>query len=69
MMAPRVAQMWRFAHLALKVVAHNDPNGEHDFGSIVHQGKQVFWKIDCYAPDMEHGSEDPSDPAKTVRVL
>ena len=47
----------------------NDPNGEHDFGSIVHQGKQVFWKIDYYAPDMEHGSEDPAVPAKTVRVL
>ncbi len=47
----------------------NDPNGEHDFGSIVHQGKQVFWKIDYSAPDMEHGSEDPSAPAKTVRVL
>ena len=22
-----------------------------------------------YAPDMEHGSEDPSDPAQTVRVM
>ena len=22
----------------------NDPNGEHDFGSVVHQGKQVFWE-------------------------
>jgi hypothetical protein len=28
-----------------------------------------FWKIDCYAKDMEHGSEDPTDTEKTVRVL
>lgn len=47
----------------------NDPHGEHDFGSFVHEGEHIFWKIDYYAPDMRHGSEDPSDPAQTVRVL
>lgn len=47
----------------------NDPHGEHDFGNFVHKGTKFFWKIDYYAPDMEHGSEDPTDPAKTVRVL
>ncbi len=47
----------------------NDPYGEHDFGSVAHNGIQAFFKIDYYAPDMEHGSEEPSDPAKTVRVL
>ena len=25
--------------------------------------------IDCYAPDMQHGSEDAADASKTVRVL
>lgn len=47
----------------------NDPHGEHDFGSFVAQGHKVFWKIDYYAPDMRHGSEDPADSTKTVRVL
>jgi hypothetical protein len=49
--------------------ADNDPYGEHDFGSFEHEGHRVFWKIDYYAPDMEHGSENPADPKQTVRVL
>lgn len=47
----------------------NDPYGEHDFGAIPYDGKTYLWKIDYYAPDMQHGSDDPSDPAKTRRVL
>lgn len=47
----------------------NDPYGEHDFGAFTHDGTKYFWKIDCYAPDMRHVSEDPSDPARTRRVL
>lgn len=51
----------------------NDPYGEHDFGSIKfdHEGEPIhlFWKIDYYASDLLHGSEDPADPAQTVRVL
>jgi hypothetical protein len=47
----------------------NDPHGERDFGAFEHNGNRIFWKIDYYAPDMEHGSEDPSDPSQTVRVL
>jgi hypothetical protein len=47
----------------------NDPHGEHDFGAFEHNGERIFWKIDCYSPDMEYGSENPADPAMTVRVL
>ena len=47
----------------------NDPHGEHDFGAFDHEGERIFWKIDYYAPDMEHGSENPADPKQTVRVL
>jgi Protein of unknown function (DUF3768) len=47
----------------------NDPYGEHDFGAIEHEGNRTFWKIDYYALDMLHGSENPADPKQTVRVL
>lgn len=47
----------------------NDPYGEHDFGSFTIDRHKVFWKIDYYAPDMMHGSEDPSDPQQTRRVM
>ena len=47
----------------------NDPYGEHDFGVLEYEGQKLFWKIDYYAPDMEHGSEDPTDPEQTCRVL
>ena len=47
----------------------NDPHQEHDFVSVDIDGEKYFAKIDYYAPDMEHGSEDPSDPSQTTRVL
>ena len=47
----------------------NDPHGEHDFGSFDFCSRRFFWKIDYYDPTCEAGSEDPSDPAKTKRVL
>jgi hypothetical protein len=47
----------------------NDPHGEHDFGSFAVAGRKFFWKIDYFDPAMEFGSDDPSDPSKTTRVL
>jgi len=47
----------------------NDPYGEHDFGSFEVAGETFFWKIDYYNRNMTGGSEDPSDPEKTTRVL
>ncbi|MET4177765.1 hypothetical protein ABIB99_008895 [Bradyrhizobium sp. LA6.1] len=47
----------------------NDPHGEHDFGSFDLVGRKFFWKIDYYDKDMRHGSEDPSSPERTLRVL
>ena len=47
----------------------NDPHGEHDFGSFDLAGQKFFWKLDYYAPDLQGGSEDPSNPKQTARVL
>ena len=53
-----------------KFPADNDPYGEHDFGSFNLDGEKLFWKIDYYSKaDPNFGSEDPSDPLKTTRVL
>ncbi len=51
--------------------ADNDPYGERDFGAVDISGApRTFWKIDYYADaNMNAGSEDPADPAKSFRVL
>jgi hypothetical protein len=47
----------------------NDPHREHDFVSVEHNGQKFFAKIDYYTPDLCAGSEEPSDPAQTTRVM
>lgn len=47
----------------------DDPYGEHDFGSFVHYGETIFWKIDYYDRTLTAGSEDRTDPEATIRVL
>ncbi|MEP3422884.1 MAG: DUF3768 domain-containing protein [Erythrobacter sp.] len=47
----------------------NDPHGEHDFGAFEVDHLRLFWKIDYYNPTMDGGSEDPTDPQVTTRVL
>ena len=47
----------------------NDPYNEHDFGQIILNDTKYFWKIDYYDNQLENGSEDPSNPEITKRVL
>ena len=47
----------------------NDPHGEHDFVAFKFDGVHVFAKIDYYSLDLMEGSEDPSNPAQTTRVM
>lgn len=47
----------------------NDPHGERDFGTMTLWGYDLLWKIDYYDKGLQFGSDDPSDPAVTSRVL
>ena len=47
----------------------DDPWGEHDFGAFDLAGERLFWKIDYYDHSLSCSSDDPADPAVTVRVL
>ncbi len=52
-----------------KFTPDNDPYGEHDCASFEVRGSRYMFKIDYYDRNMEFGSEDPSDPDQTTRVL
>ena len=47
----------------------NDPYHEHDFLSVEIDGGRFFAKVDYYDKELKYGSEDPSDPQQTIRVL
>ena len=47
----------------------DDPYEEHDFGAVEIEAERFFWKIDYYDREMSGGSEDPTNPACTTRVL
>ncbi|MEM8801006.1 MAG: DUF3768 domain-containing protein [Pseudomonadota bacterium] len=47
----------------------NDPYKQRDFFSTEVEGTKVFVKIDYYDRELKYGSEDPSDPAQTMRVI
>jgi Protein of unknown function (DUF3768) len=47
----------------------NDPHAEHDLCSLEIDGESYFAKMDYYDLEVRYGSEDPSDPTKTTRVL
>jgi hypothetical protein len=46
-----------------------DPWGEHDCATLTVGAARVMFKIDYYDRTLTKGSDDPSDPAKTRRVL
>lgn len=47
----------------------NDTYGEHDFGAFAVEARRVFWKIDYLQRGTQFGAEDPSDNARTCRVM
>lgn len=47
----------------------NDPYGEHDCGFLEVRGEKLMFKVDYYDRSYRGGSEDPSNPLLTNRVL
>ena len=48
--------------------ADNDPYHEHDFGVLVVEGDQIYFKIDYYNLERDGLSSDPTDQDVTARV-
>lgn len=48
---------------------NNDPQREHDFGSLTLRGHRVFFKIDYYDLNMQYHSKNAADSRVTNRVL
>lgn len=42
---------------------------QRDFGAFDLRGQRILFKIDCYDPTLEFGSENPADASITRRVL
>jgi hypothetical protein len=76
-MTPRIAAMSAENRSAIREAVEkfddftpdNDAYGEHDFGGFDFKGTKILWKIDYYNRTLDAGSEDPSNPAVTQRVL
>ena len=47
----------------------NDPYGEHDCFVFEEDSHRFMAKIDYYDTELQFGSEDPSNPDVTTRVL
>jgi hypothetical protein len=62
-------ELFRLVRTFDNFTPENDPYGKRDFGSVELNEEKYFWKIDYYDSKFEFGSEDPSDPAQTCRVL
>lgn len=64
-----VAEVLRKARTFDDFNVANDPHHEHDFGSFLHDGQKIYWKIDAYDRNLEFHSPDPSDPNRATRIL
>ena len=67
----KVALIWSRVRDYQSFTPEYDPYGERDLGVIDIAGvPRVFWKIDYYSDGTcSRASEDPSDPARSFRVL
>ena len=47
----------------------NDPYGRHEFGAVEVFDTTIWFKVDLYDVNYEMGSDEPTDPEQTRRVL
>jgi len=47
----------------------NDPYGEHDFGALDFEGKEIFWKIDYYDQSNRNYCDPLSPSCKRVLTV
>ena len=52
-----------------KFTEDNDPYGEHDFGSLVREGKKIFWKIDYYDKELKFWCDPLSPDCRRVLTI
>lgn len=66
-----IIEAYRKIRVFAAFTRENDPYSEHDFGAVTTEcGTRLFWKIDYFADSScRYGSEDPSDPKQSFRVL
>lgn len=54
---------------AIRQASFDRDSPERDKGAVTVGDTEVLFKIDYYDPNLEYGSEDPTDAAQTTRVL
>lgn len=54
---------------AVRGASFNRDSPERDMGAVTVGEVRILFKIDYYDENLEFGSEDPTDAAKTTRVL
>ncbi len=64
-----IGRIWMAVREFDDFTSGNDSHGEHDFGCVVVDDHEVFWKIDYYGVDLDSASPDPSDWTVTCRVM
>ncbi len=52
-----------------KFTDDNDPYGEHDFGSLIYEGKKIFWKIDYYDKELKFWCDPLSQKCRRVLTI
>jgi hypothetical protein len=49
--------------------AENDPGGEHNFGKVMQDNVDYYWKISYYDLDFQSHHVNLTDPTKARRIL